>query len=136
MLKEQMPTKPQTSHPTDVGWLVCVRDNHWILYFNADRSTVPNLRLHKEYERDAIGSKKTGVTYRRFRGERVLQLELGIRAIRALMSENNRTTIADGFPRSRSERMKHLTASPSKRTFREVPWFLDAPLESSKGGDM
>ena len=131
-----MPTKPQTSHPTDVGWLVCVTDNLWILYFNAEKLTIPNLRLHKEYERDAIGSKKTGTTYRRFGGERALQLELGIRVVRALMSENNRTTIADGFPRSRSERMKRLTAPPSKRTFRQVPWFLEAPPQSSKGGDM
>lgn len=135
-----MPTKPQTSHPTDVGWLVCVKDNHWILYFNPERCSVSNLRLHKEYPRDSQFKVKhfeivNLATYRRFGGDRVLQLELGVRVIRAFMSENNRTTIADGFPRSRSERMKGLTAPPSKRTFRQIPWFLEAP-DTSKGGDM
>lgn len=135
-----MPTKPQTSHPTDVGWLVCVKDNHWILYFNPERCSVPNLRLHKEYPRDSQFKVKyfeivNLATYRRFGGDRALQLELGVRVIRALMSENNRTTIADGFPRSRSERMKRLTAPPSERAFRQIPWFLEAP-DTSRGGDM
>lgn len=80
---------------------------------------IPNLRLHTEYKTD----RQNG--FKRFKGERTLQLELGIRVVRALMSENNRTTIQDGWPRSDTERIKAISKPPSKRTFRKNPWFVE-----------
>jgi hypothetical protein len=93
-------------------------DTRTLLVFNLPSSNhVPNLRLHKEYETDPP-------TWKRFKHERAYQLELGVRVVRALMSENNRTTIRDRWPRGRTERLNAIRKAPSKRTFRKDPWFM------------
>lgn len=99
-------------------------DTRTVLVFNLPSTNhVPNLRLHKEYETDPP-------TWKRFKHERAYQLELGVRVVRALMSENNRTTIRDRWPRSRTERLRGITKRssllpPSKQhSFRKDPWFM------------
>jgi len=113
------------THPTSAGNLeelpfveIQLSDTRTLLVFNLlSTNHVPNLRLHKEYETDPP-------TWKRFKHERAYQLELGVRVVRALMSENNRTTIRDRWPRSRTERLNAIRKPPSKRTFRKDPWFM------------
>lgn len=99
---------------------VRLSDTRSILIFNPPSTNhVPNLRLQKEFPTDAP-------RFKRFKHERAFQLELGIRVVRALMAENNRTTVGrDHWPRSRTERFKGIRQPPSKRSFRKDPWFLD-----------
>lgn len=117
--------KAKTGQDPNGSWPVVVHlsDTQFLLVFDKERTNLRNIRLHKEYEPDRNPNRK-GATHTRFKGIRALQLEIGIRAIRATMAENNRTTIADFFPRSVKVRANSVAAM---HDYRRVPWFMDSP---------